>query len=205
MRLNSLTIAAVGLLILGVILTVRLSGSKTPAAEETGLPPGHSRSLVNSASSARLDAKSPSAAIPRNSFSKNALSSPEILGGNPTDNRPVGIRLADNVQLPAVVLAINAVENNPQSTLPEPVAAAMHAIVDTFYQDLAESSRQNGSVTSPDEEGTVVIQPGPAVESARARANETYRALFGDDAFNRLTVNTALEVRIPVNPAPDEN
>ena len=84
---------------------------------------------------------------------------------------------------------------------PAPVAAAMQGIVDRFYQDLAAGVRQQNAADassgqiSADGEDTVVVNPGPIVEAARARANETYRTLFGDDAYNRLTMNTALEVQ----------
>jgi hypothetical protein len=42
-----------------------------------------------------------------------------------------------------------------------------------------------------------VIQPGPAVAHARATAKARYRALFGDEAYNRLTINAALEANLP--------
>lgn len=127
----------------------------------------------------------------------------------PISDKPAfGVRLADNVRLPAVILALSDSARDPNHKVPAPVAAAMQSIVDTFYQDLAASVRDgaiagkttaaesaDGAATAPGSEDTVVIQPGPAVDQARARANETYRTLFGDEAYNRLTMNTALEVK----------
>ncbi|MEI6196243.1 MAG: hypothetical protein WCS42_18140 [Verrucomicrobiota bacterium] len=124
---------------------------------------------------------------------------------------PLGIRLADNVKLPAVILALSDPNRDPEHKLPQPVLDCMQGIVDRFYQDLAASaSNQSGTAnkppgTSPDPaapvtaaDNTVVIEPGPAVDKARARANEMYRALFGDEAYNQLTMNSALEVQLPV-------
>ena len=126
---------------------------------------------------------------------------PEPSSANPAP----GIQLADDVQLPAVIIALSDPNKDPQHKIPPPVAAAMQRIVDSFYQELAASVRENpmGEDTKPTEADgleTVVIQPGPAVEQARANANEAYRVLFGDEAFNRLMMNAALEARLPKNP-----
>lgn len=116
-----------------------------------------------------------------------------------------GFQLADDVQLPAVILALSAAEKNPTKKVPEPIAAAMRGIIDTFYQDLAESARSaaaggnQATTLETAADGTVIIQKGPAVDRARARANETYRALFGADAFNRMTMNALLESQLPVD------
>ncbi|MEI6654354.1 MAG: hypothetical protein WCP45_06265 [Verrucomicrobiota bacterium] len=129
-----------------------------------------------------------------------------------SNTQPLGIRLADNVKLPAVIIALSDPNRDPEHKLPQPVLDCMQGIVDRFYQDLAASAgNQAGTAskppgTSPDptapvtaaDNNTVVIEPGPAVDKARARANEMYRALFGDEAYNRLTMNSALEVQLPV-------
>ena len=202
MRPLPATLTATGLLIFCVILILCFSGSETPDAKSGGNTPLDSSSLDRkSPPQARVDAASPPASDnSQEPIAGDALPSPELPNENPASTPPAGIRLADDVQLPAVILAINAVKHDPNSKLPAPVAAAMYAIVDTFYPDLAEASRQAGAEASPDEENTLVIKPGPAVDRARGRADETYRALFGDDAFNRMTLNAALEVRLPVNP-----
>jgi hypothetical protein len=130
------------------------------------------------------------------------------------ESLPKGIQLADNVKLPAVILAINAAERAPQKKIPAPVAAAMHGIVDTFYQDLAESATKAAGDTSPQGPGavtdatvsdTIVIHPGPAVEQARNKANETYRALFGDAAYDRMTMSALMESQLPAGPVTGGN
>jgi hypothetical protein len=127
---------------------------------------------------------------------------------------PQGIQLAEDVKLPAVILAINAAERNPQNKMPAPVAAAMHGIVDTFYQELAESvakdvaekkSETSAETTVAIENDTVLIHPGPAVERARDHANQMYRALFGDAAYNQMTMNAVMESQLPVEPVTGEN
>ena len=113
---------------------------------------------------------------------------------------PKGIQLADNVKLPAVILAITAVKNDTGTKIPAPVAAAMRGIVDTFYRNLADSADPVGSGSSPEAsstEDTIVIHPGPAVEKARKRANETYRALFGDVAYDQMTMRALMEAQLP--------
>lgn len=150
---------------------------------------------------------------------------------------PTGVQLADNVKLPAVILAINAARKDPQNKLPAPVAAAMQGIVDTFYRDLAEgaaksradtpveasgeqvaSPAQTGestgeTVASPNidasgieiTEDTIVIHPGPTVEQARDQANETFRALFGDAAYNQMTMKAMFEVNFSTGPVLEGN
>lgn len=127
---------------------------------------------------------------------------------------PQGIQLAEDVKLPAVILAINAAERNPQNKMPAPVAAAMHGIVDTFYRELAESvakdvaekkSETSAETTVANENDTVLIHPGPAVERARDHANQMYRALFGDAAYNQMTMNAVMESQLPVEPVAGEN
>ncbi len=122
-----------------------------------------------------------------------------------SNSPPLGIRLADNVKLPAVIIALSDPNRDPEHKLPQPVLDCMQGIVDRFYQDLAASAAGKQPGSSPDpsapeaatDDNTVVIEPGPAVDKARARANEMYRALFGDEAYNRLTMNSALEVQLP--------
>ena len=127
-----------------------------------------------------------------------------------------------------MILALGDPNRDPEHKTPAPVAAAMQGIVDRFYQELAASVQdQNPAGTKPSshaadvsgtekasgppadasgtgvggEENTVVIKPGPAVDQARARANETYRALFGDEAYNRMIMNAAIEVMSSAPPA----
>lgn len=47
---------------------------------------------------------------------------------------------------------------------------------------------------------TVVIEPGPAVDKARTHADELFRTLFGDAAYNLHVMGTMMEVRAPLAP-----
>ena len=81
---------------------------------------------------------------------------------------------------------------------------AIKGVIDTFYQDLAVSVQNDPAIVGTDAaatetDPTILIHPGPAVESARKRANETYRALFGDEAYGQMTMNALLESRLPVD------
>ena len=113
------------------------------------------------------------------------------------------IQLSEKVKLPAVILALNAAQRDPDKKISQPIAAAMHAIVDTFYQDLAESVRKPSSHDPVVVRGetavsdTILIEPGEAVDRARDRANDTYRVLFGDAAYNQMTMSALLESQIP--------
>lgn len=109
------------------------------------------------------------------------------------------VRLSDDVQLPAVILTLNQDQADPENLTPQPIKDAMKSIVDTFYQDLAKAALE-GDHVSQDPDGTYVIGKGNAVDRARDRANEIYRALFGEDAYNRMTMNAVLESQIPVEP-----
>lgn len=102
------------------------------------------------------------------------------------------IQLADNVQLPAVLM----VQDRPTTTTPQ-LAAAISGIGDAFYQKLAASTAPGATSGTQD---SAVIEPGPEVAQARDLANETYRALFGDEAYNRQTMNSVIEVQLPVTP-----
>ncbi len=115
-----------------------------------------------------------------------------------------GIQLAGDVKLPAVVLAINSTEKNPPNTVAEPLTETMQEIVNTFYRDLnghadrVETGRSLGVTnTQVIAEDIIVIHPGPAEQTAREKANQTYRALFGDSAYNQMTMTAVIEVQIP--------
>ena len=125
-----------------------------------------------------------------------------------SETSPVGdqpplpaIQLANDVRLPAALMPHDTSKESPV------VAAARAAIGDRFYRELQEIAAKD-SVTDPAtidsaakdsaaEPTTVVIHQSPATENALKRANEEYRALFGDEAFNRKTMDTQLEVKLP--------
>ena len=81
------------------------------------------------------------------------------------------------------------------------VAAARSQIVDGFYADLFQqlvSDAEPPEIEIDPETGeeTVVIPPGYGDDSARQRANELYRTLFGQDAYNSKLLAAALESRL---------
>lgn len=103
------------------------------------------------------------------------------------------IQLADDVRLPAALMPHNTAGESPI------VTAARAAIGDRFYRELQEIATNE---TQPEADATVVIHKSPATENALKRANEEYRALFGDEAFNRRTIDTHIEVNLPTDSKP---
>jgi hypothetical protein len=80
----------------------------------------------------------------------------------------------------------------------------MQEIVNTFYRDLSNHADHVEVGNSPQvsnaqftAEDTTMIHPGPAEQTAREKANQTYRALFGDSAYNQMTMTAVMEVQIP--------
>lgn len=107
------------------------------------------------------------------------------------------VRLADDVQLPAVILTLNEEQIDPENKTPQPIKDAMKSIVDKFYTNIAESAAE-GDYVSKDPDGTLVVGKGPGVERAREEADQIYRALFGEEAYNRMTMDSLLESQLPV-------
>lgn len=107
------------------------------------------------------------------------------------------VRLAHDVPLPAVILTLNEEQIDPENKTPQPIKDAMKSIVDKFYTNLAESAAE-GDYVSKDPDGTLVVGKGPGVERAREEADQIYRALFGEEAYNRMTMNSVLESQLPI-------
>lgn len=125
---------------------------------------------------------------------------------------PIGLRLAPDVRLPVAAM--------PLHFNVSPVAQkALEQIVEDYYRELASpptqpqptdpSGKTNPAVApaTPDvieesENGelTRVITNSPAVDAARKRADYRFKALFGNKAYNEMTMNTLLEARTPVSP-----
>ena len=121
------------------------------------------------------------------------------------DNTPA-VQLAWNVRLPAAIMDSGRRRTENPGAVPTPADEAVRGIETTFYQNVAatvpevanppEAAPINGTDNG---ESTTVITPGPEVEQARNNANELYRALFGDAAYNRQTMDSAIEVQLPEN------
>jgi hypothetical protein len=124
---------------------------------------------------------------------------------DPAAAPPAGLRLAPDVRLPAAAL--------PVDFKMSPVAEkALKNIVDDYYRDLAAAlapeletathGQDNGGdgglvETAENGEKTVVVTNGKIAEYARKRADARFKALFGNAAFNRMTIQSALESRLP--------
>ena len=118
------------------------------------------------------------------------------------------LQFADNVPMPAAIMALNTAEAEGKD-LPAPIAAALHEIANSYDRELAAfaathsaaaaaAAGENPTVPtadSPTQPESLLITPGPEVDAIRARANERYRALFGDEAYNRETMNGQMETR----------
>jgi hypothetical protein len=210
MRPSHQILAATGILILCSVLIIRQSGrtDRDPIAQNPENPTRTIKSVRQGPSGAErggeAEAAAPSKETPETASTNIPPTSTVPQPESPPATPARGIQLADNVQLPAVILALNSALKDPNKKVPAPVAAAMQGIIDTFYQDLAVSVQNDPAiggteVSSTETDSTILIQPGPAVESARKRANETYRALFGDEAYGQMTMNALLESRLPVD------
>ena len=103
------------------------------------------------------------------------------------------IQLADEVRLPAALM--------PPGTNPPPpaVAAATAQITDTFYQELQAgvSRPQAGQEAPRTTDDTAIIPENFATRLARQRADEQFRALYGDEKYIQQTLNSAIEVLLP--------
>ena len=103
------------------------------------------------------------------------------------------IQLADDVRLPAALMPRNLANQPPE------VAAAAVEIANTFYRDLANESLSRQVHQSG--ETTTMIQNSPTTERIRQNADEQFRALYGDEQYNRHTLYSAIEVMLPPAPA----
>ena len=115
--------------------------------------------------------------------------------GSPNQHkrRLPAVQLAGNAKFPAVFMArVLPVADGDDAVNPA-VKAAHEAISGKFYQDLAVNSTP---VDPADDDGTVVIGSGPVLEGASAHADEQFRSLFGNEAYNRHAMDSAREVML---------
>ncbi len=106
------------------------------------------------------------------------------------------IQLSGDFKLPIIELAL--AEGALKERSPVVQEAAIN-LKNLFYKEVAEAAAKNpelrtNTVTDP-ETGveTVIIEPGPEIEAIKARSNERFRALFGNDKFNAYSMRTAME------------
>lgn len=137
---------------------------------------------------------------PTESVGKEPLE--QALADVPAAQPPVGLRLAPDVRLPVAAM--------PHDLKITPIAQqALEQIVIDYYRDLAgglkspQSGGTPGDPQMPLEESatgelTRIITNGPATDAARLRADYRFKALFGNAAYNRLTMKAVLELQAPV-------
>lgn len=121
---------------------------------------------------------------------------------------PIGVRLAPDVRLPAAAMPLDF-------KISSVAKKVLDGIVMDYYREISSiPQNQNGSddstnanaadVVEEPETGelTRIVRNSPAVDEARKRADARFKALFGWQAYNRMTMNTLLEARRP--PLPEE-
>lgn len=110
---------------------------------------------------------------------------------------PVGVQLAPDVRLPVAAMPIDFETN-------EVTARMLEIIVSDYYSDLAarvsqdEEGTQTTRILEENGETTILVENGPVAEAARQRADWRFRTIFGKEAFNRMSMNSNLEARLPV-------
>ena len=121
---------------------------------------------------------------------------------------PLGVRLAANVRLPAA-----AMPNDLKLTVVS--RKALQDILDDYYRELAlgivpeeqvtdpeMKPSQTGQVETADNgERTMVVTNGPVADAARKRADQRFRALFGNAAYNRITMHAQMELLMSADAA----
>lgn len=115
----------------------------------------------------------------------------------PSAAATLAFRLGSDVRLPAALM-----HQAMATTATSAIATASQGIIDSFYQEISPHARDRTAeeqVTSPQakNDDTRIVPAGPDADKARRRADETYRAVYGNEAYNRHSINSALEVRLP--------
>lgn len=120
-------------------------------------------------------------------------------------SRPVAIRLSNDFQLPASILAAAAHQaESATKTIPAPIEAVSENLITSFYQSLAgESSLDDGSepvveIDPGTGELTRVIESNVTTDRIRKQSDELYRSLFGDQAYDQFLRQSAIERTLPV-------
>ena len=123
----------------------------------------------------------------------------------PVDSgEPIGVQLAPDVRLPAAAL--------PLDMKISPVAEkVLREIQNDYYREVRDGTlRVRGTlqdeaedplVTDAQGNQTLTIRRGSIEETARKRADERFKAIFGHAAYNRMTMNSLLESRMGDSPS----
>jgi hypothetical protein len=118
---------------------------------------------------------------------------------NETTEALPGVRLADDFPLPAAIVS-NYRNGNRERSSPQ-LSRAEEDIAARFYSEVAlQVAGTNGtSAVEPVEEAegpTIIISPGADSARTLQRANERYRALFGNEAYNQASMESTKDARL---------
>jgi len=135
------------------------------------------------------DVRWPEASVPA-----HASNSANSSGRAPSEPSATAIQLESDVRLPAALLPPYLVNQ------PIPVDAAVQEITNAFYRRLqAVADADGNSKEIRGSEDTIMISQNPSTAHARDLANEQYRALFGNEAYNQKTLESTIEAQLPPN------
>lgn len=104
------------------------------------------------------------------------------------------VRLSYSFRLPAAVMARSMVAGVREISISPQVEAASEEVVNHFYREIAREAAGSS------EEDTVVVEPDVRTEPVLRSADQLYRTLFGDEAYNRQAMRSAIDVTLPVPP-----
>lgn len=196
MRPPYLLLITIGLIAASSSMIFRTCSQNESSAEKPKPPKRTEKRPKPSAASHRLqpagtsqDQTAPdSATIHPNGIRSEDSYGAEAVIPSPSMAMPPAVRLADDVRLPAALIP------DAEANLTPAVTAATAEIGNTFYRELQETANNN---TSNQEADTATIFNDPNTEQALTRADEQYRALFGDEDYNRKTAESHIEVNLP--------
>jgi hypothetical protein len=216
MRPLHIQLTAATLLAVCAFLVMRQSGKHAPSGTHEFTArrsdgPRVAESLQNGGTGAVILSRGTHTAVPSEDTSQimeettpsaGVVVTPPSLSEAPaTQEAKRGIQLTDDVRLPAAIMAENAPDTATRKMISPAAATANQEIANSYYRELLATAGSSPATPTPapggGDETTSVIPAGAAAEKARNHADEMYRALFGDDAYNRQVMNSAIEVRLP--------
>lgn len=102
---------------------------------------------------------------------------PSIAGSPANNSEPLALELDPGVPVPAALLPV-------QDSLPPAAAAARQQLADSFVRSV------NASIAQP---GTNAATASDTYFNSLSKSDEQYRSLYGEEAFNRAVIQTALD------------
>jgi hypothetical protein len=120
-------------------------------------------------------------------------------GENETTGTLPAVRLADDFPLPAAIVSNYRNENRERSS--PHMSRAEEDIAAQFYSEVARQAAgvNDASAVERVEEAegpTVIVRPNADSARTLQRANERFRALFGNEAYNQVSMESTKEARL---------